>query len=342
MEFNYLLLKNTLIDIVKKYKNYTSLYNKNESSVRSQLISPVLQAIGWDCQNPAKVNLEQVDSLGNVADYTLWIKGKQVSIIEAKNSSVPVDDEKVINQLVKYCHHSNIPYGIISNGICWMLYSAFEKKPEDRIIWIIDLLNTQDDYELEMRLLSSLSYQTIKSLDEHISVDKFLYHYLSTPDKIKKFIYDAIKGKIGKNYNSEVIESIQNIVLKKLNQPLNKNKDLVHRQKVKVSDSFSRTKPKKLQVTFPDGTVIKEAKATKTYVKAIKRISVEKIIQARGLQKVRGIPIVSTVKPERQSIEIEKGYWVNTHSSTQVKAENLIQLSERLNLGLKVEVLSDD
>lgn len=114
---------------------------------------------------------------------------------------------------------------------------------------------------------------------------------------------------------------------------------------VEHREGGKRTKPVKrmnrktiLRVTFPDGTVIQDKKAKVTFAEVIKRI---------GLMRVRnlgisfcGVPIVSNTldsKYGKDQIPVGNGLYVMTHSSTSDKRKQLDNISDNLNIGLKVE-----
>ena len=44
------MLKETFEMVVERMKKYRSLYEQNETAMRSQIIEPIL--IGWDVENP--------------------------------------------------------------------------------------------------------------------------------------------------------------------------------------------------------------------------------------------------------------------------------------------------
>ena len=93
-----------------------------------------------------------------------------------------------------------------------------------------------------------------------------------------------------------------------------------------------------LSVKFSDGKTISHRFAYQTMVDAIKQI---------GHEKVKALNIiccgVSLVTNQRDDFytqhELTKGVYVMTHSSTKTKKEQLDEISRRLNLGLKIEIV---
>lgn len=94
-----------------------------------------------------------------------------------------------------------------------------------------------------------------------------------------------------------------------------------------------KSAPKILQVVFPDGTEIKENKATQTFIQTIEKIGVEKVEQLKD-------NLVRADKNFDRTAQIVQigNFYINTHSSTIEKKRYLDNISQRLNLNLKVEI----
>lgn len=102
----------------------------------------------------------------------------------------------------------------------------------------------------------------------------------------------------------------------------------------------SHTKSSKttLRVKFSDGKIISHRFAYDTLVDTIKNIGHEKV---RALNIFCcGVPLVSSTKDDYYAQhELTKNVLVMTHSSTKSKKEQLDEISKRLGLGLKVEIV---
>jgi hypothetical protein len=98
-----------------------------------------------------------------------------------------------------------------------------------------------------------------------------------------------------------------------------------------------KSQPKNLTVSFPDGTEINDKYAANTLAEAIKKIGTEKVIALNMI--VSNVPFISQDKDSlRDATFVENGYYVNTHSSTVVKKQQLDKISQYLGLDLKVEI----
>ncbi len=96
---------------------------------------------------------------------------------------------------------------------------------------------------------------------------------------------------------------------------------------------------KKLRVTFSDGTVFFEARATDTFIKVLQYIGLQRLSELEEIT-ISGYPLISTQKNElgRQVHQVE-GYFVEAHSSTEHKATLIRKIAIKLNIDLLIEVL---
>lgn len=95
-----------------------------------------------------------------------------------------------------------------------------------------------------------------------------------------------------------------------------------------------------IRVTFPDGTVFQDRNATITMLMTIEKIGPSKVAEV-GLRVDRSDFVSKT--PTTQSSHADwhqVGEWyVNTHSSTRSKVNQLKKISNQLHLKLKIEII---
>ena len=93
-----------------------------------------------------------------------------------------------------------------------------------------------------------------------------------------------------------------------------------------------------LSVKFPDGKIISDRFALQTLISCIRTIGFERV-QQLGIM-CCGVPLVANKKDDfyRQD-EVKPGLYIMTHSATQTKKQQLDEISQRLKLGLKVEII---
>lgn len=322
-------LKTAITTIIARYHKHTDYYQKNEHAVRSQLINPILKVLDWDVEDPDKIIPEQTDKIGKQPDYTFYRDSKKVLILEAKNASKVINEIGIIHQLDGYCRLADLRYGLLSNGISWLLYDVFEIEADKRIIWELNLLKTTDDYETEIRQLEMLAYDRFKDLEQSIRLEQFINQHFSTAEKIDIFIDEALKTKTGGGIEEAYIQKLKTIMLNKYSQ----------KAIPQVTEAKSkREKATKIKVTFPAGTVIAKSRASETLSRVIEKIGIEKVW---GLDlKMSGKQLVS------RAIQNHKGansphkigdYYVTVHSNTATKIEVLETISRKLDLNLQIE-----
>jgi hypothetical protein len=93
-----------------------------------------------------------------------------------------------------------------------------------------------------------------------------------------------------------------------------------------------------LMVTFPNGTIIKNQFAYQTLIETIECIGEEQVANLH--LKCNYEQLISLNKQQARGLkQTKKGWWVITHSGTKVKKEFLDEISEKLGIGLKVEII---
>ena len=101
---------------------------------------------------------------------------------------------------------------------------------------------------------------------------------------------------------------------------------------------FSNKSKTRLSGKFPDGTIIENSYAYETFIDTILKIGGEKVSELN--MKWVGFPLVSKEKNDfYNQHEIENGWWIVTHSSTNQKRLQLEEMSKRLKLNLDIEII---
>lgn len=122
--------------------------------------------------------------------------------------------------------------------------------------------------------------------------------------------------------------------------------EVEHSERGQFSAVITRGNATKLIVKFPDGTVIAEPKATETFVKAVKKIGVEKVrsvVEKENLVFCR-VPVISNRRDSKygkSQKDLGGGWLLITHSNNPMKKNFLDKVSEVLNLNLIVLIKSD-
>jgi len=114
------------------------------------------------------------------------------------------------------------------------------------------------------------------------------------------------------------------------------------KERDKKTDKTHVSSPKSswtgLMVTFPDGKIINNRYAYETLIDVVQKVGVRKV---EGLDlKHLGLDFISKKRDDfYNQHELSGGFLILTHSSTIKKKQQLDEISDRLKLGLKVEVI---
>ncbi len=279
-------------------------------------------------------------------------------IVEAKNLSVDLQNKNIIDQLANYCFKSGIDFGILSNGIKWLLFKTFEKNPKDRIIWEIDL--EADKIEFVAKSLMSFDYQNIDTLDTLLKKSKLLDQAWKSIIQDTESVVNIIADKLlSKAKNIEPHFKIDLADLKSFTK--NKVRELFEYSQIEEENDddnnfetknypdvedviFGKQKKKvireKISVIFPDNKIIKHKKVVDTFVVTIKTIGPERIIPLEIFR--AGIPIVSTTKDDFYNQHKLGRYLIMVHTSTKEKLAILNEINDRLDLKLSIETFIDE
>ncbi|MBW8050430.1 MAG: hypothetical protein FVQ77_08850 [Cytophagales bacterium] len=208
-------------DIIEQNKTKVSknrnIYEKNEAAVRMHLIDPVLNQLGWttDFVIPNSPTDEK-----DIPDYTLRTNDKDIAYIEAKKISPKLKDH--IGQLARYCTNQGKQYGILTDGMKWILFKAFEEdtKLHDRIIWEIDF-EKDSTAEIEARLntISFSNFPKLKTLSD--KRDKLITAWdniVSNPNRLKETFIEFLNSDLENSEHTYEFAEIEKFVTGKLQE----------------------------------------------------------------------------------------------------------------------------
>ena len=224
-------LSEELKTITSKIKKYHKTYDEIEEAVRSQIIEPVLRGLGWNTEDPQDV-VPNAKTGDGFPDYTLLHKDRKVLFIEAKNMSVDIGEEDVLRQLAKYCLSEGVEYGLLTNGVKWVLFKTFEKNTtfRDRKVWAVDIEN-EDKTAVERKLntIAKNNIHEIKKLIEKMSMlDEVWESLKNDPTKIAPVIAPVFDNLIKEAYPKCQIsqDEIKDFIAEKIKDLFNIKTDI--------------------------------------------------------------------------------------------------------------------
>jgi predicted type IV restriction endonuclease len=357
-------IEKILKEVLNQVNEFREDYTSNEQAVRTQLIEPILSVLGWKTSNPNFVRPNAPADDGKIPDYTLVKNKKTKLIVEAKNLSKDLKDNKIIDQLASYCFKSGIDFGVLTNGAKWLLFKTFERNPKDRIVWEIDIEKEKLDYVASN--LQSFAYANIDTLDILLKESKILESNWKELVKVENDIVAILSEKLLKKIkiveksfqidpialNTFVRNKIKELFklneIDEVNKGLNEITEDNRHKKTNIDNHegvvFKRHKKskirKKICVTFPDNIVIKGNKVVNTFMGTIKKIGPERIIPLNLHRS--GVPIISKTKHDFYNQHRLGRFWIMVHTSTRDKIQILEEINKKLKLDLKIEIYTNE
>ena len=166
----------------------------NETSTRTIIIDPILEALGWNVRDPDLVELEYPTIDGKFVDYALKLNGKPVLLVEAKAVDGQIDDVKSITQVVGYAANNGIVWCILTNGIKWRVYKSIENcAAPDKLMYEVSLDPRENESE-------GLTVDQIANKLNRISADEMARGTLDevgerifTDGKVRKALHSLMK-----------------------------------------------------------------------------------------------------------------------------------------------------
>lgn len=114
-----------------------------EDSVREEIISPILKALGYSAAKPNKILRSKAlvhpfvsigsarKRISSIPDYLLEINGKYAWVLEAKSPTEEILNSKHVEQAYSYAIHSEVrvPLFALCNGKEFVLYHVSKPEP---------------------------------------------------------------------------------------------------------------------------------------------------------------------------------------------------------------------
>jgi len=132
----------------------------NEAAVSHGIVTPILNALGWDSADPDQLAPEFSLNRGRV-DFALLGSGRRPSVfIEVKGVGRSVDGDR---QLFEYAFHEGVPLCVLTDGRDWSFYlPSGQGSYEDRRVYRLQL-DDRDPAESEAALTRYLGRDRVRS-----------------------------------------------------------------------------------------------------------------------------------------------------------------------------------
>ncbi|GIF08918.1 restriction system modified-DNA reader domain-containing protein [Actinoplanes siamensis] len=154
-----------LRDVVKQCAERLERFQRNphrlgEQNTKASLISPIIEALGWDLRDPDEVSHEyRRRGTDNPVDYALLLLRTPKLFIEAKGLGENLDVPRWANQTIAYATAAGVEWVALTDGMQWRIYNAHAPVPiEQKLFKAVRI----DDPERAIELLSLLSKDNMR------------------------------------------------------------------------------------------------------------------------------------------------------------------------------------
>jgi len=125
-----------LPDVVATVRSRISKYRGtkgfNEQNTKASLIVPVLEALGWNTNDPEDVQWEyKPKPKYNPVDFALMLKRTPCLFLEAKALRESLADDKLVAQILTYASVAGVQWVVLSNGDEYRIYNANAPVPAE-------------------------------------------------------------------------------------------------------------------------------------------------------------------------------------------------------------------
>lgn len=142
----------------------------NETAVRTQIVQPILHALGWDVYDPEQVCAEyslRLKTTTRRIDLALCVSNRNprciVELKSMEHALKTIGRSDGDEQLFEYSFHAGAPLALLTNGVNWRFYSTQSAGTyAERLVSTFDIETDSLD-EVAYRLKRYLSYANTKS-----------------------------------------------------------------------------------------------------------------------------------------------------------------------------------
>jgi predicted type IV restriction endonuclease len=140
----------------------------NEENTKRVLITPLLEALGWDVFDLDEVQNEyRTKPQDNPVDYAMFLRRSPVLFFEAKALGQAVTDRRWVGQNVGYASVAGVDWCVLTNGDEYRLYNAHAPVDADEKLFRAVRLSdeAQHDHTVETLALLSKAQMQDKQID---------------------------------------------------------------------------------------------------------------------------------------------------------------------------------
>ena len=197
-----------IIESIKKLKSQ----NINEAQTKDWLIRPFFEVLGWDFSNPEEVVPEEDDIAGKRTDYCFYVNEVPKMLVEAKQLSNSLLDNKMIIEKLNYCANKGISLLILTNGDTYKIYySELKGIGKDKLLQEFTLSDKADEEVIEKLSKKSFGKDLLLNYARNISlfttIKKATENLFQSADrKFIRIVNESVKEILGHKFGEDDIE----------------------------------------------------------------------------------------------------------------------------------------
>lgn len=159
--------KKSLSETIKRLRNNIKRITQkrpdiNEQITKVALINPILDALGWDLEDPDEVALEyRRKPKDSPVDYALFIERTPCLFVEAKSLKADVGDYRWIAQTISYAAVTGVEWCVLTNGDEYRLYNAHAPVDVDDKLFRSVKISDEGQHDFTVSTLELLSKDKI-------------------------------------------------------------------------------------------------------------------------------------------------------------------------------------
>ncbi|GHF73488.1 type I restriction endonuclease [Seohaeicola zhoushanensis] len=206
--------------LAKRVEEYSETI-QTEEAVKTSVVLPFLQALGYDVFNPAEVvpefTADAVGKKGEKVDYAILRQGEVSILIECKGLNA-VLTEKHLAQLFRYFTVTSARFAVLTNGREYRFYSDLEEsnKLDRKPFFVFDLLDYANSSLGELSKFSKADFNVENILEQAerlkyvAAVKSVLNSWMESPPEalVKLVAPEVYEGRL----NGSVRESIASAI----------------------------------------------------------------------------------------------------------------------------------
>lgn len=183
--------ESAILGLAKRVEDFSETI-QTEEAVKTSVVLPFLQALGYDVFNPGEVvpefTADAVGKKGEKVDYAIMSAGEVSMLIECKGLSTQLN-EKHLSQLFRYFTVTKARFAILTNGREYRFFSDLDEvnKLDRRPFFVFDLLDFSNASLSELAKFSKSAFdvenilQQAERLKYVSSIKRLLAGWMETP-----------------------------------------------------------------------------------------------------------------------------------------------------------------